>query len=146
MTSYRILVCDDEPHIVHVVAAKLRNAGLEVITAGDGEEAFGLAKSQQPDLVITDYQMPILSGLELCAKLRGDPATRNMPAIMLTARGFSLADQELIHTNIRQVLVKPFSPREVLSTVRRILDVTPATMADGSATCAMGGHSLKGAV
>ncbi|HKQ50600.1 MAG TPA: response regulator [Phycisphaerae bacterium] len=143
MTSYRILVCDDEPHIVHVVAAKLRNAGLEVITAGDGEEAFGLAKSQRPDLVITDYQMPILSGLELCAKLRSDPETRNIPAIMLTARGFSLADQELVHTNIRQVLVKPFSPREVLSTVRRILDATPA---NEPPACAMGGHSLEGAV
>ncbi len=139
MAANKILVCDDEPHIVHVVAAKLRNAGFEVITAGDGEEAFGLAKSQRPDLVITDYQMPLLSGLELCAKLRGDAATRHLPAIMLTARGFSLSEQELGHTNIRQVLAKPFSPREVLSTVRRILDGAPAATAPRAADHAMEG-------
>lgn len=139
MAAKKILVCDDEPHIVHVVAAKLRHAGFEVFTAGDGEEAFGLATSRRPDLVITDYQMPLLSGLELCAKLRGDAATRDLPAIMLTARGFSLSEQELLHTNIRQVLAKPFSPREVLSSVRRILDGAHAATPQMAAEQAMGG-------
>ncbi len=146
MLSQKILVCDDEPHIVHVVAAKLRNGGFEVITAGDGEEAFSLAKSQKPDLVITDYQMPILSGLELCAKLRGDVATLHIPAIMLTARGFSMSELELSHTNIRQVLVKPFSPREVLSTVRQILDASPSVGKAGTAACETAGPTVGGSL
>lgn len=122
MAAHTILVCDDEPHIVHVVAAKLRNDGFEVLTAADGEEAFEVARQNRPNLLITDYQMPFLSGLELCAKLRGDPATRDIPVIMLSARGFALADEDLKETNIRKVLPKPFSPREILRTAREILD------------------------
>ncbi len=122
METYKILVCDDEPHILHVVSAKLRNNGFTVITAADGAEGFELAKAERPDLVFTDYQMPLLSGLELCAKLRGDSTTREIPAVMLTARGYSLSPTELANTNIRKVLVKPFSPREVLATARQILE------------------------
>lgn len=122
MSAKRVLVCDDEPHIVHVVAAKLRNAGLEVVTASDGREAFELANAWPPDLVFTDYQMPHLSGLELCTKLRSNAATRNVPAVMLTARGFSLSAADLAGTNIIKVLVKPFSPREVLRTAQEIME------------------------
>lgn len=122
MNAQRILVCDDEPHILHVVSTKLQNADYEVLTAADGAEALEIALAEVPDLVVTDYQMPLLSGLELCTKLRADSRTGNLPAIMLTARGFSLNEQELGRTNIRKVLVKPFSPREVLSTVRQVLE------------------------
>jgi DNA-binding response OmpR family regulator len=122
MSEHRILVCDDEPHIVHVVSTKLKNAGFTVDTAADGEEAFELANEHLPDLIITDYQMPALSGLELCAKLRTDPKTEGIPVIMLTARGFSISDNDLTDTNIRQVLPKPFSPREVLRCSRAILE------------------------
>jgi len=122
MAEFKILVCDDEPHIVHVVSAKLRNNGFDVVSAADGEEGFEAAKQHAPDLVITDYQMPFLSGLELCAKLRADPQTTAIPVIMLTARGFSLADEDLKDTNIRKVLPKPFSPREVLKSVSEVLE------------------------
>ncbi|RPI59235.1 MAG: response regulator, partial [Planctomycetaceae bacterium] len=66
----KILVADDEAHILHVVSMKLKNAGYEIITAMDGEEAAELAKAELPDLVITDYQMPIMTGLEFCKSLR----------------------------------------------------------------------------
>ena len=121
MGQQTILVCDDEPHILHVVSAKLRNAGFEVLTAADGEEGLNLALQYAPALVITDYQMPMLSGLELCAKLRADGSTRETPVVMLTARGFSMNDQDLKETNIRKVLPKPFSPREILRTAQEIL-------------------------
>ncbi len=120
-TTKRILVCDDEPHIVHVVAAKLRNAGFDVSTASDGQEGLTLACAQPPDLIFTDYQMPFLSGLELCAKLKSNPATSKIPIIMLTARGFSLTETDLAETNIRKVIVKPFSPREILNVAQDIL-------------------------
>lgn len=133
--SYKILVCDDEPHILHVVSAKLRNNGFEVFTAADGAEGFDLALAHRPNLVFTDYQMPLLSGLELCAKLRSDETTKNIPAVMLTARGYSLSASELANTNIRKVLVKPFSPREVLATARQILEgqeIAPAACPVGA--------------
>ena len=113
-----ILVVDDETHILHVVSLKLRNAGYDVITAEDGEEALELAKRQQPDLIITDYQMPFMTGVELCEKLLNDPATRGIPAILLTARGFYLPSDRLAQTNIRDVMTKPFSPREIAGRVR----------------------------
>jgi len=125
MTPYKILVCDDEPHILRVVGTKLSNAGFEVLTAADGEEAFGKAVEYRPSLVITDYQMPVLSGLELCAKLRSEPVTSETPVIMLTARGFAINERELAGTNIRKVLPKPFSPREILQTAQQLLGMTP---------------------
>src|SRR4029453_17705705 len=85
-----ILVADDESHILHVVSMKLRNAGFRVVTARDGREAFEMALHEKPDLLITDYHMPELSGLELCRKLKEEPSTTNIPAIMLTARGYQL--------------------------------------------------------
>jgi len=116
----RILVADDETHILHVVSLKLRNAGYDVVTALDGEEALELARQDKPALLITDYQMPLMTGLELCRALSSDPATAEIPVVMLTARGFSLTDDDLSHTNIKDVLSKPFSPREVLSRVQAL--------------------------
>lgn len=116
-----ILVVDDETHILHVVSLKLANAGYDVITAEDGEEALGIAIDRNPDLVITDYQMPFMTGLELCVKLKEHELTRATPALMLTARGFSLAGEYLEQTNIAGVLSKPFSPREVLGRVQELI-------------------------
>lgn len=126
MSAVKILVCDDEAHILHVVATKLKNNGYQVVTAADGEEGLELARQHKPDLVITDYQMPFLSGLELCARLRSDPATSSIPVIMLTARGFSMGEEDLKNTNVQRVLPKPFSPREVLKSVEEILKTTAA--------------------
>jgi CheY-like chemotaxis protein len=112
-----ILVVDDETHILNVVAIKLQNAGYRVATAEDGLEAYEMARQLRPDLVITDYQMPALSGVELCARLREEPGLRDVPVIMLTARGFAISPRESTATNIRRVIEKPFSPREVLAEV-----------------------------
>ncbi len=69
MSEKTILVADDESHILHVVSLKLRNAGFKVLTARDGQEALEMAQQNHPDLLITDYSMPQLSGLELCQQL-----------------------------------------------------------------------------
>jgi CheY-like chemotaxis protein len=122
----KVLVVDDEVHILYVVSLKLRNAGYEVITAQDGREALELAQIESPDLLITDYQMPYLSGLELCRRLQRIPATRHIPALMLTARGFSVDPQAMLAAGIKLCLHKPFSPREVLTAVDGMLAVTPA--------------------
>jgi len=123
----RILIADDEAHILHVVSMKLRNAGFEVITAMDGEEALELCKTERPDLLITDFQMPFLSGLDLCKSLRALEETRSIPAMMLTARGFDITPEEMAEARISAVLAKPFSPREVLQKVHDLLaDVSEA--------------------
>ena len=116
-----ILVADDEVHILHVVSLKLRNAGYQVVTAQDGQEALSLCLQCRPALVITDYQMPVMSGLTLCLKLAGQPATAHIPALMLTARGFALNDDDLRRTHIVDVLSKPFSPRELLGRVEQLI-------------------------
>ena len=117
-----ILVADDESHILNVVSLKLRNAGYRVLTARDGQEALELAQQEHPDLIITDYHMPALSGLELCRRLKQDPATESIPAIMLTARGYHLEPSDTKESGIRRMLSKPFSPRHLLQTVNEVLE------------------------
>jgi len=131
--SEKILVADDEAHILHVVSMKLRNAGFEVITAVDGEEALELCVSELPDLLITDFQMPFLSGLELCKRLRSLDETRHIPAMMLTARGFDIEPEEMSEAGIAAVLAKPFSPREVLQNVQQLLEGATASVPAESA-------------
>jgi two-component system alkaline phosphatase synthesis response regulator PhoP len=123
MTEKKILVADDESHILHVVSLKLRNAGFNVLTARDGQEALEIAQQEMPDLLITDYHMPQLSGLELCQRLKQDPATTNIPAIMLTARGYQLEPADTEQSGILRMLSKPFSPRQLLSTVNEVLNL-----------------------
>ena len=117
-----ILVADDETHILHVVSLKLRNAGYLVITARDGQEALEMAQQERPDLIITDYHMPHLSGLELCQRLKQDPVTCAIPAIMLTARGYQLDPADTEQSGILRMLSKPFSPRQLLITVNEVLE------------------------
>jgi DNA-binding response OmpR family regulator len=117
----RILVVDDEAHILQVLSIKLRNAGYEAITAVDGEEAFEIACRDHPDLVITDFQMPYMTGLELCRALADHDATSRIPVVMLTARGYALDDDDLVIGNIKDVLSKPFSPRAIVQQVEAIL-------------------------
>ena len=116
-----ILVADDETHILNVVSLKLRNAGYEVLTASDGQEALDLARERHPDLLITDFHMPVLSGLELCRRLKQDPRTAGIPAIMLTARGYHLDEQDTRTSGIRRMLSKPFSPRHLLLAVNEVI-------------------------
>jgi two-component system alkaline phosphatase synthesis response regulator PhoP len=114
-----ILVADDESHILNVVSLKLRNAGFNVLTASDGQEALDIALQDRPDLLITDYHMPLLSGLEVCQRLR--QANAAIPAIMLTARGYNLEPSDMTQSGILRLVSKPFSPRQLLATVQEVL-------------------------
>ncbi len=122
-----ILVVDDETHILHVVSLKLRNAGFDVLTAENGEEGYEQAVTHLPDLIITDFQMPFMSGLEMCRRLKEDERTSKLSALMLTARGFSLPAEALEKTNITMVLSKPFSPKEILAKVQELIGIKAAS-------------------
>ena len=125
--AHRILVVDDEDHIVQVLSIKLRNAGYEVLTAADGEEAFELAIKEQPDMIITDFQMPYMTGLELCRALSQNGKTSAIPVVMLTARGYALEEDDLSIGNIKDVLSKPFSPRAIVQMVEQLLSGATAS-------------------
>jgi two-component system alkaline phosphatase synthesis response regulator PhoP len=128
----KILIVDDESHILHVLSLKLRNAGYDVLTALDGEEGFDCALRDHPDLIITDYQMPYMTGLELCRALGQDKATTDIPVVMLTARGYALESEDLSLRNIREVVTKPFSPRAIVDHIHRILSDVDASRGHGA--------------
>jgi two-component system, OmpR family, alkaline phosphatase synthesis response regulator PhoP len=130
MGRMRVLIADDEVHILDMLSSKLRKAGFEVITAQDGVQAYELARSSRPGLIIADYQMPGLSGLELCTKLEADPLTCALPAIILTAHGFD-PPYRGVSNPIRDTIAKPPNPREVLELVRTHLQPTPEALAAG---------------
>jgi len=128
MTKH-ILLCDDEIHILRAAEFKLKKAGYDVRTAGDGLEAWEAIQQQKPDLLITDCQMPRLDGLGLVRKVRENPATADLPVFMLTAKSFELSQDDLARKwSISAVIAKPFSPRELLQQVDSILqeEATPA--------------------
>ncbi len=121
MENKKVLVADDEVHIVQVVAMKLRNNGFDVVTADNGLDAYKLCCEEKPNVVITDYQMPGLTGIELIEKIRATPGIENTPVMLLTARGFAIDDGEQERLNIAEFLNKPFSPKELLSRVESLL-------------------------
>ncbi len=121
MNGETILVVDDEPPIRYMLDLKLRQAGFCVISASNGQEAYKLACAHRPDLVVSDYQMPVMDGLEFCQQLAADSETGGIPVIMLTARGHKVPPPELKRTNIKCFLDKPFSPRELIVQIKELL-------------------------
>lgn len=111
MLSPRIVVADDESHIRLVVGEKFRAEGCVVMEARDGEEALEIVRANMPHLLVTDLQMPYMNGLELCTQLAADPRTAGIPAILLTARGHIISDDQISRSCIRKVLSKPFSAK-----------------------------------
>lgn len=116
-----ILICDDEAPIRCVVGNKLRAAGFEVLEAYDGEEGLALAIERTPAIIVSDFQMPNKNGLEMCVELRATPATARIPAILLTARGHACDQTTLDRTNIRRLMAKPFSAKDLLRAVQDVL-------------------------
>ena len=128
--SFRVQICDDEPHIVLAVSLKLSKAGMQISTAADGLSAWEIIQQVRPHVVITDLQMPKLDGIALVRRIRSHPDFRDLPIILLTAKGFELDHEELrSELDIAHVVCKPFSPRELLKMVQSLLGV-PAAVED----------------
>ena len=120
--SYKILLCDDEVHILRAAEFKLKRAGLDVRCACDGQEAWEMIQTDCPDAVVTDCQMPRMNGIQLAELVHTTPTTSHLPVIMLTAKGFELSHEELnAKYGITSVVAKPFSPRKLLERVESIL-------------------------
>ncbi|SIT76102.1 phosphate regulon transcriptional regulator PhoB [Pontibaca methylaminivorans] len=113
-----ILLAEDEPAQRDVVAYNLAAEGYRVAEAGDGEEAMLLIREAAPDLVILDWMMPNLSGIEVCRRLKADPATRTIPVIMLSARSDEPDRVRGLETGADDYVSKPYSMAELMARVR----------------------------
>lgn len=112
-----IVIADDEAHIRLVVGEKFRSEGFTVVEARDGEEALELVREHRPDVIVTDLQMPYMTGVELCAKVAADPMIAHIPALLLTARGHIVDPSVLNETVIRRTMAKPFSAKTLFENV-----------------------------
>jgi two-component system phosphate regulon response regulator PhoB len=117
----RILVVDDEPDAVELLRVNLRSSGYEVITAADGEEALKKARALLPNLIILDVMLPEVDGLEVCKILRRDPTVSATPIIMLTAKAAEIDRVLGLELGADDYVTKPFSPRELVLRVKRLL-------------------------
>lgn len=121
-TKKRILIVDDEKQLVSLVSLHMDMSGYDVLTAVDGNKALKMIEEEEPDLVILDLMLPEMDGWEVCRRLRAAERTKDIPVIMLTAR--SGADDKLkgFECGADDYITKPFSPRELVARVKRVLD------------------------
>ena len=121
-SPYRILVVDDEPHIVQILKFTLEREGYQVFTAENGQRAIERAREAQPHLVLLDVMMPVMDGYEVCRKMREDFKMNQIPIIMLSAKGDSQARVEGLEGGANDYLVKPYSNDELLLRVKNVLE------------------------
>ena len=117
-----ILIADDDPDILELVAFRLERAGYEIVRAADGEEALQLVSERLPDLAVLDVMMPKLTGYEITEQLRADESTKRIPVILLTARVQEADVARGFESGADDYIKKPFSPGELQLRVQAILD------------------------
>jgi two-component system, OmpR family, phosphate regulon response regulator PhoB len=139
----RILIVDDEPAIREMVAYALRKGDFEPVHAGDMREAQAAIAERVPDLILLDWMLPGMSGLELARRWRKDALTREIPIIMLTARGEENDRVSGLEAGVDDYVVKPFSARELLARIRAVMRRARGDDEDGSVS--IGGLRIDGA-
>ena len=116
-----ILIADDEPNQLELMSFNLSNAGYSIIKATNGKEAIELIENHSPDLIILDWMMPKMSGIDVCRTLRSRSETKQIPIIILSARSED-SDKSLgLDTGADDYISKPFSPKELISRVKALL-------------------------
>jgi two-component system phosphate regulon response regulator PhoB len=117
----KILVVEDEPAMVELLRYNLESEGFDVASAPDGEEAIMAIEEQSPDMVLLDWMIPKVSGIEICRRLRRDQKFRNLPVIMITARGEESDRVRGLDVGADDYVAKPFSPAELMARIRAVL-------------------------
>lgn len=148
MTGARMLLVEDDAAIAELVAWHFRRADFDVVQTADGEEALILARERAPDIVLLDWMVVGLSGLEVCRRLRRAPETANVPIIMLTARGEEEDRVRGLETGADDYVTKPFSPRELVARVNAVLRRVRPALAGEALTYAdlemdLGSHKVR---
>lgn len=121
MPKGKILVVDDEVYILHILDFSLGAEGFEVITANNGELAIEKAKQEQPDLIVLDIMMPVLDGYETCRRLKRLPETKDIPVVLLTAKGRDVDKRVGFEVGALDYIIKPFSPNSLIGRIQEIL-------------------------
>lgn len=116
-----VLIVEDEPPLVELISYNLEKAGFQVQIARDGEEALLAVEEHKPDLILLDWMLPYLSGIEICRRIRRNPDTRDLPIILLTARGEEDDRIRGLDAGADDYVVKPFSPSELIARVKAVL-------------------------
>ena len=117
----KILVADDEPDVLNLIAANLRAAGFDVLLSENGPAALATVREHAPSLLVLDLMLPGMSGLEVCRALKADPATSGMPILMLTAKAEEVDRIVGLELGADDYVTKPFSPRELVLRVKNVL-------------------------
>ncbi|PHS79008.1 MAG: phosphate regulon transcriptional regulatory protein PhoB [Rhodospirillaceae bacterium] len=118
---HTILIVEDEPAQAEMLSYNLESAGFRILLANNGEEGLMMASENIPDAIVLDWMLPGLSGIEVCRQLRNITTTRDIPILMLTARGEEEDRVRGIETGADDYVVKPYSPREVVARVKGLL-------------------------
>src|SRR5581483_710860 len=143
-----VLIAEDGTALVTLLTYNLEREGFRVIEAHDGEEALLIASEEKPDLVLLDWMMPQLSGIEVCRRLRGRQETRNVPIVMLTARGEETDRIRGLDTGADDYVTKPFSVDELMARVRAVMrrirpSLAPDTVAIGDIEMDRAAHRVR---
>jgi two-component system phosphate regulon response regulator PhoB len=117
----RILIVEDDPSLVELLKYNLETEGFDVSVARDGEGGLEAIDTQDPDLVVLDWMLPNMSGIEICRQMRQRTATRSTPVIMLTAKGEETDRIRGLETGADDYIVKPFSPAELTARIKAVL-------------------------
>jgi DNA-binding response OmpR family regulator len=117
-----VLVVDDDPVILKLLEVNFQMDGFDVVCARDGEEALAVARSRQPDVIVTDVMMPKVSGLDLLAAIREDPATKGIPVLLLSARAQATDVREGLEAGADDYVTKPFEPLDLAERVARLVE------------------------
>lgn len=118
----KILVAEDEKDIRDLIAFTLRFAGYDVVTFPNGAEAWENAAKEQPDLILMDVRMPIMTGYEACEKIKEDPETTHIPVVFLSAKGQESEIKAGYEAGATEYMLKPFAPDELTRKVKQILE------------------------
>jgi two-component system phosphate regulon response regulator PhoB len=142
MSARKILAVDDEEDILELLDYNLSKEGFRVLRAASGEKALDLARTQKPDLIILDLMLPGLDGLEVCKRLKNEPATADMPIVMLTAKGEETDIVLGLELGADDYVSKPFSPRVLAARVRAVLRRRAKSAFEDGAPIRIGGIEI----
>ncbi len=118
-----VLVVEDEPNIVLSLQFLMKQAGFDVCVAGDGEQALEMVESDPPGLIILDVMIPKRDGYDVCRAIRANPAWKDIPIIMLTAKGRDVEREKGLALGANDYITKPFSTRELTEKVKGLIGV-----------------------
>src|SRR5215470_8441157 len=121
MAGERVLVIDDSPTITKVVQLVLTKAGYRVDTAPDGEAGLAAVRAQRPDVILLDFVMPRMNGYQFCRELTADPKLRDIPVVLMSAKGDQVGERFVKVMGIVDYITKPFSPEAITAVVQHTL-------------------------